>query len=213
MESSPSSQNLSSSSAASSASASTSTNPADRNAAGSGAARGSETAGVEQISGLNAQESPEQAIGKIKQLGELNSQTGAAGRAKAELAAADAAGASSEQPEWQTAIQATLQQGWKAVANRVKSASPTELALGAAAVGAAVWLGTRKRSSSAAAKQQSSADRWNAYPTADAQNNPAGGRYTGSAGARSQYDGASTPGGAETWQRPTSDRWDPMTTE
>ncbi len=210
MESSSSSQNPSPSSAASSASSS-SANSVDRKAGSIDATRNTETAGVEQISGLNAQESPQQAIGKIKQLGELNAQTGAAGRAKAELAATDAAGTSSAQPEWQSAIQATLQQGWKAVANRVKSASPTELALGAAAVGAAVWLGTRKRAS--VAKQQSSADRWNTYPAAAGQPTPASGRYTGPASTRSQYDASGTPSGPEAWSRPTDDRWDPMTTE
>ncbi|MBC7447914.1 MAG: hypothetical protein H7330_07625 [Hymenobacteraceae bacterium] len=131
-------------------------------------ARRSESAGTEQVSGLNALESPEQAIGKIKQLGELNSQTGAADKAHAALSSSTTpvkTGEKSATPEWRATLQSTLQQGWTSLSARVRGASSTQLALGAAAVGAAVWLGTRKRGSKTSSReQQTSADRWSDYP-------------------------------------------------
>ncbi len=201
--------------------------------------RRTETAGVEQVSGLNGLETPERAIGEIKQLGELNSQTGAAGKAYSALSSAETpvqagqTGQKSTTPEWQTNLQSTLQQGWTSLTKRVNAASPTQLVLGAAAVGAAVWLGTRKRASKAdSRKQQTSSDRWSDYPTgsdgsrSDSQygkpDSPRStqptSRYdeqraaqpTGSQESQTTKGAASGPYGQsnETWQRPSQERWD-----
>lgn len=125
-----------------------------------------ENVGTEQISGLNGLDSPEQARGQVEKLGQVNSQTGAAGKGKADLSSAGEATQSREMPEWQKSLQKTLKSSWTTVSQSVRSASPTQLALGAAAVGAAVWLTTRKRGTKAdKRKQQTAADRWSDYPT------------------------------------------------
>ncbi len=203
----------------------------------------SATAGTEQISGLNATELSERAIGAAKQLGELNAQTGAAGKAtsaeqkevtsrgqnQSRLGAATE-GNPTDNPgraqQWQ-ALQSTLQQGWTSLTQRVRAASPAQLALGAAAVGAAVWLGTRKRGAKAkSGYDQSSADRWSDYPSGSDGSRSEGryGQYEQAGKGwtpRSQASGlpsgsqatsgraAGAPGQAdETWQRPTHERWD-----
>ena len=200
-----------------------------------------ESAGIEQVSGVNAIESPEQAMGHAKQLDELNPQTGAAGNAQAALSSQDTPVRTGQQgsnatPEWQTALQATLKNSWTSVAARIRTASPTQIALGAAAVGAAVWLGTRKRGAKAdARKQQSSADRWSDYPSGSDGSRSEGqyGRYSSQAsdqeydtqrqGSRIVRQSGELPAGSqstsgpasgaygqsgETWQRPADERWD-----
>ena len=150
------------------------TGTAGKTPSGSKGASGTDNNGQEQVSGLDdasSREPFEQTRGKIEQLGQLNSQTGAAGKARAALSSEDTPTASGQSqkgstPEWQTSLQSTLKQGWTTVSERVRAATPAQLALGAAAVGAAVWLGTRNRGAKAKTrKQQSAADRWSDYPS------------------------------------------------
>ncbi len=158
-----------------------------------------ENLGTEQISGLNGLDTSSQARGLADTIGNHNRQTGAGGKAQAAAGTAQpqagqsgqssrtadrGAQKSSEAPAWQK----TLKSGWQNVSGRVLSASPAELAIGAAAIGAALWLGTRKRSSSANSNQQSAADRWGQAE-------------------QSRFSQASNVSG-EPWQRPTSERWD-----
>lgn len=223
---------------------------ASQNSQGAGS---TDNNGQEQVSGLNAastRQPLEQTLGQTEQLGQVNAQTGAAGKANAGLSSQNtptqpgqstsrygAASGSTDRrktPEWQKTLQSSLQKGWTSVTERVKTASPTQLALGAAAVGAAVWLGTRKRTPKVSKDtSQSAADRWLDYPTGTAGSRSEGGysqqyaRTTSS--MRSQSGSQSQPGQAnasgesqttkgnatglhgqsnETWQRPTDERWD-----
>ena len=117
-----------------------------------------QSAGSNPASGLNQRTTSEHAAGAFKQ-----TPTGRSHAPYAEEGEGSEKG-SSPMPTWQSAVTAvrdTARTAWAALPARVRTASPTTLALGAAAVGAAVWLGTRKSKSGAEARySQKSTDRW-----------------------------------------------------
>lgn len=160
------------------------------------------TGGAEPVSGLNSSLSVEQARGQLKTGHEVEE-----ARETIRTVASEASVSRPKAPQrWEprgdgqptgNAWVDTLKSSWQRVSEGVKrtNVSPTTLALGAAAVGAAVWLGTRKRTPKAA-KQQTAADRWGEYPSGSGNDRTAG-------RTRGVLDQSNEP-----WQRPTQERWD-----
>lgn len=114
-----------------------------------------QSAGANPTSGMNQHTTPEHAAGAFKQT--------PIGRSQAPRAEGGPE-ATPSMPGWQSAVTAvrdTARSAWASLPTSVRKPSATTLALGAAAVGAAVWLGTRKgKASGSGSYSQKPNDRW-----------------------------------------------------